>query len=423
MARQIQLRRGTSAEHSAFTGALAELTYDVDKKTLVIHDGTTQGGFDIARADEITALIGAAPAVLDTFEEIAAALGSDPNFSTTFVNGLAEKINRSGDVMTGGLTVPTLSITGAFTLPANDGTAGQVLATDGSGNVSWSDISGGGIVGSTFNDDLTVNDLTVGRGNQGPSSSSAFGINALAAQNGAPTASANTAIGGNALSTLQTGTNNLAIGYNAGSALDGGSNNVYIGSYAGQLSDNSVIVIADGAGNIAISWDANKDATLPGDLNVSKGDVVGKTIQTRPADNTKTGVILAGQFDAKIAIPAGTYDGPNDTWNAVSGDGHQIFQWGTDLTVTRDNGDSGTLVVRNYQGSQSVNIDQGNVTATGNVTSSGYVQAALAMALPAIDTATRNGLSPQAGWMIYNSFDNEIQVYSGTQWESIAFIQ
>ena len=416
MARQIQLRRGTSAEHSAFTGALAELTYDVDKKTLVIHDGTTQGGFDIARADEITALIGAAPAVLDTFEEIAAALGSDPNFSTTFVNGLAEKINRSGDVMTGGLTVPTLSITGAFTLPANDGTAGQVLATDGSGNVSWSDISGGGIVGSTFNDDLTVNDLTVGRGNQGPSSSSAFGLNALAAQNSAPGAGSNTAIGANALSTLQTGTNNLAIGYNAGSALDGGSNNVYIGSYVGQLSDNGVIVISDGNGSVAVSFNASKEATFSNNVTTTETITAGN-FSLSVADNSNTGAILAGQIGATLSLPSGA----NQT--SVSGDGHKVFQWGTDLTVTKDNGDSGTLVVRNYQGSQSVTVDQGNVTATGNVTSSGYVQAALAMALPAIDTATRNGLSPQAGWMIYNSFDNEIQVYSGTQWESIAFIQ
>jgi hypothetical protein len=318
--------------------------------------------------------------------------------------------------MTGGLTVPTLSITGAFTLPANDGTAGQVLATDGSGNVSWSDISGGGIVGSTFNDDLTVNDLTVGRGNQGPSSSSAFGINALAAQNGAPTASANTAIGGNALSTLQTGTNNLAIGYNAGSALDGGSNNVYIGSYAGQLSDNGVIVISDGNGSVAVSFNASKEATFSNNVTTTETITAGN-FSLSVADNSNTGAILAGQIGATLSLPSGA----NQT--SVSGDGHKVFQWGTDLTVTKDNGDSGTLVVRNYQGSQSVTIDQGNVTATGNVTSSGYVQAALAMALPAIDTATRNGLNPQAGWMIYNSFDNEIQVYSGTQWESIAFIQ
>lgn len=45
MATQLQLRRGTTLENNAFTGALAELTVDTDAKTLRLHDGTTVGGF------------------------------------------------------------------------------------------------------------------------------------------------------------------------------------------------------------------------------------------------------------------------------------------------------------------------------------------------------------------------------------------
>jgi hypothetical protein len=44
MTKQVQLRRGTTAEHAGFTGANGELTYDTDKKQLVIHDGATAGG-------------------------------------------------------------------------------------------------------------------------------------------------------------------------------------------------------------------------------------------------------------------------------------------------------------------------------------------------------------------------------------------
>lgn len=44
MAKQIQLRRGTTAENNAFTGALGELTYDTVKKQLRVHDGSTVGG-------------------------------------------------------------------------------------------------------------------------------------------------------------------------------------------------------------------------------------------------------------------------------------------------------------------------------------------------------------------------------------------
>ena len=44
MTTQIQRRRGTTAEHSVFTGAAGELTVDTTKKTIVIHDGITAGG-------------------------------------------------------------------------------------------------------------------------------------------------------------------------------------------------------------------------------------------------------------------------------------------------------------------------------------------------------------------------------------------
>lgn len=47
----LQLRRGTTAEHSTFTGAEGEVTVNTTKDTIVVHDGSTQGGFEIALAD------------------------------------------------------------------------------------------------------------------------------------------------------------------------------------------------------------------------------------------------------------------------------------------------------------------------------------------------------------------------------------
>ena len=43
----LQLRRGTTAQHSTFTGAVGELTIDTDKKTVIVHDGATAGGKEI----------------------------------------------------------------------------------------------------------------------------------------------------------------------------------------------------------------------------------------------------------------------------------------------------------------------------------------------------------------------------------------
>ena len=45
MAKQLQLRRGTTAQHSTFTGAAGEVTIDTDKDVVVVHDGATVGGF------------------------------------------------------------------------------------------------------------------------------------------------------------------------------------------------------------------------------------------------------------------------------------------------------------------------------------------------------------------------------------------
>ena len=51
MAKEVIRRNGTTAEHSAFTGAEAEITVDTDKSTVVVHDGATSGGFPLAKED------------------------------------------------------------------------------------------------------------------------------------------------------------------------------------------------------------------------------------------------------------------------------------------------------------------------------------------------------------------------------------
>lgn len=51
MTTQVQFRKGTTAQHQVFTGAEAEITVDTDKKTVIVHDGSTQGGIELARTD------------------------------------------------------------------------------------------------------------------------------------------------------------------------------------------------------------------------------------------------------------------------------------------------------------------------------------------------------------------------------------
>lgn len=55
----------------------------------------------------ILRLIGAAPGALDTLEELANALGDDPNFATTMTNLIAEKAPLASPALTGTPTAPT----------------------------------------------------------------------------------------------------------------------------------------------------------------------------------------------------------------------------------------------------------------------------------------------------------------------------
>jgi len=53
---------------------------------------------------EVAGIVDSAPATLDTLNELAAALGDDPNFATTTATNIGTKVSKSGDTMTGNLT-------------------------------------------------------------------------------------------------------------------------------------------------------------------------------------------------------------------------------------------------------------------------------------------------------------------------------
>ena len=55
MATAIQWRRGTTAQHSSFTGLVGEITVDTDLDTIRVHDGSTAGGHRLAKFSELEA--------------------------------------------------------------------------------------------------------------------------------------------------------------------------------------------------------------------------------------------------------------------------------------------------------------------------------------------------------------------------------
>lgn len=68
---------------------------------------TTQIATTAFTRQEITALIASAPATLDTLNELAAALGADPNFATTMATALALKAPLASPTLTGVPAAPT----------------------------------------------------------------------------------------------------------------------------------------------------------------------------------------------------------------------------------------------------------------------------------------------------------------------------
>ena len=52
----LQFRRGTTSQNNSFTGVAGELTVDTDLDTIVVHDGSTAGGFQLTQNDAVQTL-------------------------------------------------------------------------------------------------------------------------------------------------------------------------------------------------------------------------------------------------------------------------------------------------------------------------------------------------------------------------------
>ena len=115
MATQVQFRRGTAAQNNSFTGGAGELTVNLSSMSLRVHDGTTAGGFELARADltNVTGSIPAQPGGIDTSVQYndAGSLTGSTNF--TF-NNITQTTTMANVVVTGQVgsgLIPNANIT------------------------------------------------------------------------------------------------------------------------------------------------------------------------------------------------------------------------------------------------------------------------------------------------------------------------
>jgi hypothetical protein len=78
-------------------------------------DAATKGYVDT----QVSNLVDSAPGTLNTLNELAEALGDDPNFATTITNSIATKLSLSGGTMTGAIAMGSNKITGLGTPTAS----------------------------------------------------------------------------------------------------------------------------------------------------------------------------------------------------------------------------------------------------------------------------------------------------------------
>jgi len=148
MSKLLQLRGGTTSEHSSFTGALRETTVDTTKDTLVVHDGSTAGGFALARESALTTTTATAAAALPKAGGTVTGLVnmSDQIVQRPVLKDYAEtKVAMSAhavDLELGNVFTYTLSggQTVTFTNPAASGTAcsfTMIITNGGSATLTW----------------------------------------------------------------------------------------------------------------------------------------------------------------------------------------------------------------------------------------------------------------------------------------------
>lgn len=108
MATQVQLRRGNSAETAAFTGAVGEVTVNTTTDTVVVHDGSTVGGFPLLRADFVNSSLSP---------------GSLSSCALKFANSASTGLYSPGvgqvALVANGIAGLTIDSTGAITIPGN----------------------------------------------------------------------------------------------------------------------------------------------------------------------------------------------------------------------------------------------------------------------------------------------------------------
>jgi len=146
MAKLLKLRRGTTSQHSSFNGAEGEVTVDTTKDTVVVHDGSTQGGHPLMKES--------GTANLATEVTVTANNSTNETVYPIFVDGATGSQGAESDT---GLTYNPS--TGALTSTSFVGAVTGNVTGNASGS-SGSCTGNGATAAEVTNDTVTANNST-----------------------------------------------------------------------------------------------------------------------------------------------------------------------------------------------------------------------------------------------------------------------
>ena len=138
MAQVLQLRRGTTAQNDAFTGAIAEVSVDTDKNFIRVHDGVTVGGHELG--DAFPSTLPSAASVAGSDEVLVRQGGITKKATKTLVlNGIVDA-NIAAAAAIANTKLATISAAGkvsnSATTATSANTASAIVARDASNNFS-----------------------------------------------------------------------------------------------------------------------------------------------------------------------------------------------------------------------------------------------------------------------------------------------
>ena len=108
MTTAVQRRRGTNTEHASFTGLEGELSVNTTNESVHVHDGSTAGGFELARAD-------ASNIVATSIDINGGTIDGTTIGASSASTGAFTTLTASGLDVTGTATMDGLTVDGAYT--------------------------------------------------------------------------------------------------------------------------------------------------------------------------------------------------------------------------------------------------------------------------------------------------------------------